>query len=26
MPTVYGGIMEKECTNLLKKFFKNKND
>ena len=26
MPTIYGGIMEKECSNLLKKFFKNKND
>ena len=22
MPTIYGGIMEKECSNLLKKFFK----
>ena len=26
MPTVYGGIMEKECSDLLKKFFRNKND
>ena len=26
MPTIYGGIMEKECSNLLKKFFKNKHD
>ena len=26
MPTIYGGIMEKECSNLLKKFFKNKSD
>ena len=26
IPTIYGGIMEKECSNLLKKFFKNKND
>ena len=26
MPNIYGGIMEKECSNLLKKFFKNKND
>ena len=25
-PTIYGGIMEKECSNLLKKFFKNKSD
>ena len=22
MPTIYGGIMEKECSNLLKKFLK----
>ena len=26
IPTIYGGIMEKECSNLLKKFFKNKSD
>ena len=26
MPTVYGGIMEKECSILLKQFFKNNND
>ena len=26
MPTVYGGIMEKECSDLLKNFFNNKND
>ena len=26
MPTIYGGIMEKECSSLLKKFFKNKSD
>ena len=26
MPTVYGGIMEEECSNLLKNFFKNNND
>ena len=26
MPTVYGGIMEKECSILLKRFFKNKDD
>tara|TARA_B100000575_G_scaffold292926_1_gene302732 strand:+ start:1622 stop:2074 length:453 start_codon:yes stop_codon:yes gene_type:complete len=26
MPTIYGGIMEKECSDLLKKFFKNAND
>ena len=26
MPTIYGGIMEKECNSLLKKFFKNKSD
>ena len=26
MPTVYGGIMEKECSILLKQFFKNKDD
>jgi hypothetical protein len=26
MPNIYGGIMEKECSNLLKKFFKNKSD
>ena len=26
MPTIYGGIMEKECSSLLKKFFKNKHD
>ena len=26
MPTIYGGIMEKECSNLLKKFFKYKHD
>ena len=25
VPNVYGGIMENECSNLLKKFFKNKN-
>ena len=25
-PTIYGGIMEKECSNLLKKFFKNIDD
>ena len=22
MPTIYGGIMEKECSSLLKKFLK----
>ena len=26
MPNIYGGIMEKECSNLLKKFFKYKHD
>ncbi len=26
IPEVYGGIMEKKCSNLLKNFFKNKND
>ena len=26
MPTIYGGIMEKECSKLLKKFFKDNND
>ena len=26
IPTVYGGIMEKECSNLLKEFFNKKND
>ena len=26
VPTIYGGIMEKECSSLLKKFFKNKSD
>ena len=26
LPNIYGGIMEKECSNLLKKFFKNKYD
>ena len=26
MPTVYGGIMERECSALLKKFFKKNND
>ena len=25
-PIIYGGIMEKECSNLLKKFFKNIDD
>ena len=25
MPTIYGGIMEKQCSDLLKEFFKNKN-
>ena len=25
-PTIYGGVMEKECSNLLKKFFKNIDD
>tara|TARA_B100000674_G_C37656076_1_gene830211 strand:+ start:85 stop:537 length:453 start_codon:yes stop_codon:yes gene_type:complete len=26
IPNVYGGIMEQECSNLLKNFFINKND
>mgnify|MGYP001189682934 CR=1 FL=1 len=26
VPAIYGGIMEKECSKLLKKFFRNKND
>jgi|TARA_B100002052_G_scaffold206233_1_gene188447 Cytosine/adenosine deaminases len=25
VPNIYGGIMEKECSNLLKNFFKSKN-